>query len=368
MTGRDLESRYRRLLAVYPWEHRRRYEDEMLGVLLEDALPGQRQPGIGDTVNLVVAGLRARLGWTARGLTDRAWSDAAAVTGLLAALTLVAVNGHAVISNIPPAPGPEHYPFGGDGIGALDWLPLGTWAVVCLALLAGLRRPAIVLVWAALLTDIALLPSQYGSNPIPAVSGLWQLVLGLVAAVAVTVRAPRRRALALLGTRRLLTIVLALATVDAVFLINRLASDSIGANGSVFYVFHLHDNKVPRRNLELTSGSDAQVMFYLAFLAAAVLALLAALTTMDGPVRRRIAVLLAPVVALVVLVEQTFDGWAVSNMNMGHPIYLVAAQWAALAAVPLLTLVIALLLLTRREHTLRMVALGRTADRNQPTP
>ena len=28
-----LERRYRRLLALLPWEHRRRYEDEMLGVL-----------------------------------------------------------------------------------------------------------------------------------------------------------------------------------------------------------------------------------------------------------------------------------------------------------------------------------------------
>ncbi|WP_326556546.1 hypothetical protein [Micromonospora sp. NBC_01796] len=368
MTGRDLETRYRRLLAVYPWEHRRRYEDEMLGVLLDDARPGQRHPGIGDTANLVVAGLRARLGWTAHGLTDRAWPDAAAVTGLLAALTLLTMNGHALISNLAPTLGQRYYPYGGDGVDAIDWLPVGTWAAVSLALLVGLRRPAIVLVWAALLTEVALVPSQYDTDPVPAVSALWQIPLALVAAVAVTVRAPRRRALVVLGIRRLLTIVLALATIDAVFLINRLASDNIGANGATFYVFHLHDNKVPRPNLELASGSDAQVMFYLAFLAAAVLALLVTVATMDGPVRRRIAVLLAPVVALVVLVEQTLDGWAVSNMNMGHPIYLVPAQWLALATVPLLTLLIALLLLRRREHTLRMVALGRTADREHPTP
>ncbi|MGW4461753.1 hypothetical protein [Micromonospora sp. NPDC004704] len=368
MTGRDLESRYRRLLAVYPWEHRRRYEDEMLGVLLDDARPGQRHPRIGDVANLVVAGLRARLGWTAHGLTDRAWSDAAAVTGLLAALTLLTMNGHALISDLPPAMGPQFYQFAGDGIGAIDWLPVGTWAAVSVALLAGLRWPAIVLVWAALLTEVTLVPSQYDTDPVPAVSALWQLPLALVAAVAVTVRAPRRRALVVLGTRRLLTIVLALATIDAVFLINRLASDGVGANGATFYVFHLHDNKVPRPDLELASGSSAQLLFYEAFLAAAVLALLVALTTMDGPVRRRIAVLLAPVVALVVLVEQTLDGWAVSNMNMGRPIYLAPAQWVVLATVPVLTLLIALLLLRRREHTLRMVALGRTTDREHPTP
>ena len=40
----DLELRYRRLLALLPWEHRRRYEDEMLGVLLDGAKEGQRRP------------------------------------------------------------------------------------------------------------------------------------------------------------------------------------------------------------------------------------------------------------------------------------------------------------------------------------
>ena len=35
------EIRYRRLLALYPREFRREYEDEMLGVLMTDPRPGQ---------------------------------------------------------------------------------------------------------------------------------------------------------------------------------------------------------------------------------------------------------------------------------------------------------------------------------------
>ncbi|WP_329102855.1 hypothetical protein OG792_25075 [Micromonospora sp. NBC_01699] len=369
MTGRDLESRYRRLLTVYPWEHRRRYEEEMLGVLLEDARPDQRHPDIGDMTNLVLAGLRTRLGWTARGLADRAWHDAAAVTGLLAALTLLALNGHALVSKMELDRGPMAYPFGsGDGVEALDWLPIGVWAAVCVAVLAGLPRPAVALGWAALVVEIALFPAQYSTDPVPVVSGLWQLVLGLVAAIALTVPAPRRRALAVLGTRRLLTIIFALAAIVAVFLVNRLASSQLATDGSPYHVFPLHDNKIARRELELVGGSTGQVLFYLALLLAAGLTVLIAVATVDGPVRRRIAVLSAPVVTLVMLVNQTLDGWAVSNMNMGHPIYLVPAQWAALATVPLLTFAIALLLLRRREQTLRMVALGRTADRKSPTP
>lgn len=172
----------------------------------------------------------------------------------------------------------------------------------------------------------------------------------------------------MLGTRRLLTIIFALAAIVAVFLVNRLASSQLATDGSPYHVFPLHDNKIARRELELVGGSTGQVLFYLALLLAAGLTVLIAVATVDGPVRRRIAVLSAPVVTLVMLVNQTLDGWAVSNMNMGHPIYLVPAQWAALATVPLLTFAIALLLLRRREQTLRMVALGRTADRKSPPP
>ena len=47
-----LERRYRRLLRCYPPSHREFHREEMLGVLLDTARPGQRTPGLGQTVNL----------------------------------------------------------------------------------------------------------------------------------------------------------------------------------------------------------------------------------------------------------------------------------------------------------------------------
>ena len=89
MSAADLEQRYRRLLASYPWSHRRVYEEEMLAVLVAGARPGQRRPTLGDAANLVASGLRSRAGAAVTALAAPAWRDAAAVFGLLAALGLL---------------------------------------------------------------------------------------------------------------------------------------------------------------------------------------------------------------------------------------------------------------------------------------
>jgi hypothetical protein len=56
-----LEGRYRRLLAIYPAEHRRKHQDEMLGVLMTGAHAGQHRPGLRDTSNLIWGALLIRL-------------------------------------------------------------------------------------------------------------------------------------------------------------------------------------------------------------------------------------------------------------------------------------------------------------------
>ena len=52
-----LERRYLRLLRCYPPSHRAFHREEMLGVLLATARPGQRTPGAAQAVNLVACGL-----------------------------------------------------------------------------------------------------------------------------------------------------------------------------------------------------------------------------------------------------------------------------------------------------------------------
>ncbi|MEW1838896.1 hypothetical protein AB0392_13150 [Nonomuraea angiospora] len=48
-----LEARYRRLLACYPRDHRERHEEEMIGVLLAGARPGQTRPHPADAADLL---------------------------------------------------------------------------------------------------------------------------------------------------------------------------------------------------------------------------------------------------------------------------------------------------------------------------
>ena len=79
-----LERRYLRLLRCYPPSHREFHREEMLGVLLAAARPGQRTPGLRQAVNLAACGLAIRVrripGWLAAG----AGQDALAVVSLIA--------------------------------------------------------------------------------------------------------------------------------------------------------------------------------------------------------------------------------------------------------------------------------------------
>ena len=84
-----LERRYRRLLRCYPPAHREFHREEMLGVLLAAARPGQRAPGLGQAVNLAACGLVIRVrripGW----LAADAGQDALAVVSLIAPAVVV---------------------------------------------------------------------------------------------------------------------------------------------------------------------------------------------------------------------------------------------------------------------------------------
>ena len=84
-----LERRYLRLLRCYPPGHREVHREEMLGVLLAAARPGQRAPGLRQTVNLAACGLAIRVrripGW----LAADAGKDALAVVSLIAPAVVV---------------------------------------------------------------------------------------------------------------------------------------------------------------------------------------------------------------------------------------------------------------------------------------
>ncbi|WP_200210490.1 hypothetical protein [Micromonospora coerulea] len=164
MSDEELERRYRRLLTVYPWEHRRAYEEEMLAVLLADARPGQRRPRVADTANLIGAGLRARLRVSARGFTEPAWADAAAVTGLLVVLALFALAAKPLVDQLVPDPSLPT-PLRSTGPDLVDWARVAGWAGVAVAALVGLRRAAAGLAWAAVAAWAVLVGPQTAANP-----------------------------------------------------------------------------------------------------------------------------------------------------------------------------------------------------------
>ena len=357
MSDADLERRYRRLLGVYPWEHRRAYEEEMLAVLLADARPGQRRPTAADAANLVGAGLRARLRVSARGFTEPAWADAAAVTGLLVALALLAVAGKGLADQLlsDPSLPPPSRPTGPD---LVDWLRVAGWAGVVAAALAGLRRVAAGLAWAGVVAWVVLAGPGVVDQPTYVVDTLPQFALAVVAAAALTVPAPRRRAMAVLGARRLAAVVLAALAAVSVLETARLAAPSfpdISSSGS-YTSYVLYD---------LEASSEVLIWLYVAGLAVAALVALVSLATLAPEIRRRVVVLLAPVATLALVIDTALAGWAVSTVHMGHTIPLVPAQWAMLVLVPAVTFLAGVLLVRRREETLRMVALGRDADRER---
>jgi hypothetical protein len=86
----QLERGYRRLLAWYPAGHRRVHEEEMLGVLLAAARPGQRRPRLTEAANLIWGALRIRFRPAPAGTRLAVWRDALATFSVALPLFMLA--------------------------------------------------------------------------------------------------------------------------------------------------------------------------------------------------------------------------------------------------------------------------------------
>jgi hypothetical protein len=84
-----LEGGYRRLLRWYPAPYRRRHEEEILGVLMAAAQPGQRRPGARDSLDLLWSALKIRIRMTLRGADSQPWAAALALAGVLLPLLML---------------------------------------------------------------------------------------------------------------------------------------------------------------------------------------------------------------------------------------------------------------------------------------
>lgn len=133
----ELEKRYRRLLGLYPRDHREQHGDEMLGVLIADA-GDRRTPGWRDTADLLWGAFRLHV---RRLLAD----DVLAIVSLLgpiAVLAGAATSLHELAwwvqaGSVPPF---EQLP------DAPVWF---VWLGVAILVMAGKRRAAAIGAWVA---------------------------------------------------------------------------------------------------------------------------------------------------------------------------------------------------------------------------
>jgi hypothetical protein len=84
-----LEKGYRRLLHWYPPSYRGRHGEEILGVLMAAAQPGQRRPGLRESLDLLWSAVKIRVRMILRGADSQPWADALAFVAVLLPLLML---------------------------------------------------------------------------------------------------------------------------------------------------------------------------------------------------------------------------------------------------------------------------------------
>ena len=144
--ARELEGRYRRLLALYPAEHRAEHEEEMLGVLMTAAPAGQRRPRLAESAALIRGAVRIWLR-PGRGSAFRRWQDGLAVVSVLLPLLLTIYWAIGQVDLVVTSPNPQLvHPLAYSAARTT-----GPWLVVAVLVLFRLRWPAVVVAAGALI-------------------------------------------------------------------------------------------------------------------------------------------------------------------------------------------------------------------------
>jgi hypothetical protein len=332
-----LESRYRTLLRVYPAGHRRAYGREMLGVLMEGARPEQRFPSPAEIADLLRAGLAARLRAVPGELRGTGWRDAAAVVGLIAALTLTAIPARSAIVGLAVRHeyGDPMHGFGFDGGLLLDVAARAVaWLAVVIAVVAGARRTAVALAVVATAVEVAAvavwLPGQ-SFRP------FWMSTVLVTAGLTVTLLAAARRARPVSAVLSRRGVTSAAAAVGLAVILARV---------TVWLRPGVPENHHHAR---------------LALTAVAGVLLIAALRVPAPAVRYRILVLLVPVLAAPAAQSALADATGLQFHRVVTP-GLVAAQVAGMVALPLAAFAAAAVALHVAERYRLRLAVTRRAD------
>lgn len=331
-----LERRYRRLLAVYPPAHRRAYEDEMIGVLMDSARPDQRRPGLAEAADLLRAGLAARLSHGPQLPLGAGWRKAAGVIGLLGVLMLTADALRDLIGTLMFLA----------RSGRVVEVPLFdvtlrtvVWLAVTTAVLAGARRAAVALAAAGLAAEAGLIVVQVAGLGF---WGVWTPLVLIMALLTIPLLVLARRARpapAVLG--RIGTTLVVVGVVVA------FTGESLHRWLAEVYVPYLLN--VP--DMITTAG---------------IVLVLIGLWRTRGQTRRRIFVLFAPVFALPVA-EALLEKVVVYTDSPGSlRMDTMAPQLVVLLGLPLLAFVTAAALLRWRERFAPISLTTRQAHHDRP--
>jgi hypothetical protein len=198
-----LERRYQWLLRCYPAPHRERHQDEMLGVLLADAGPGQRSPRPAESASLIIGGLRVRLRTWSPG-SAQSWRDTLAVASviipvLVATVALVAwgVSTWSAFSSVSVLVQSVASEMGQGPLPAL---------ILAGAVLAGGRRVAAITVVLLAAAEIAVLATHAYYPYIGPGDAMILAVLGVEAVALAASAGPARGRAELRGRHYLMTI------------------------------------------------------------------------------------------------------------------------------------------------------------------
>ncbi|MEU8113579.1 hypothetical protein [Micromonospora sp. NPDC048947] len=329
-----LEHGYRWLLACYPRAYRRQYEDELIGVLLDDASPGQRRPAARDVLALLGGALHAHVRQARARFSADSWREAAQAFGLIAALMLFVRAARVPVLHL--AMFADSYP---EGLGEKFVLwPVGLvallWLTVAVSAVFGWGRAAAAIAVCCASFEVVRVAEDYGQYS--TVRNLWPAVLAVMVPLALVVRAPRFMTASLAPWR--------LGTLAAATLV------SVGAP-SIAQVSGADDSTTPVYGTWIFTVGVGRIEAIL--LTAGYL--LFALVILSTPVvlRRRLLALVVPVGVTLLLTRVGFGSTGTFRERSTHDGVLAAltpTQWLVLALVPTLFFAVAVAILHQRER------------------
>ncbi len=186
--ARGLEGRYRRLLALYPAEHRAEHEEEMLGVLMTAAPAGQRRPRLAESAALIGGAVRIWLR-PGRGSAFQSWQDGLAVVSVLLPLLLATYWAIGELDTLfTPSLAPQTF----HALAYSGARTTGPWLIVAVLALFRLRWTAVVVAAGALIMTTLGTATELNLNFISPPSMLYAVGLGLEITVLVASPGPRR--------------------------------------------------------------------------------------------------------------------------------------------------------------------------------